>query len=243
MTKIYLKTSQKKINHKKIGRIAGVFLSLIGTSIMVYVFLPLILWQVFLSPVFASQNVAVPIPQTTLVTPGSLKQLLISQASALSGVDYSNATNWFPSYKGVSKSPFVSSYTLTIPKIGIYDAIVSTTNTDLGKNLVNLSGTSTPPNRGKTVIFGHSTLPYLFNPKDYHTIFANAHKLQVGDDLYVTVQNVKYHYQIFSITVVAPDDTSVLSQTIDDSYLTIITCTPPGTIFARLIINSRLQKL
>src|SRR5207245_4562774 len=81
-----------------------------------------------------------------------------------------------------------------------------------------------------TVIFGHSTLPQLYNPNDYKTIFAHVHQLQTGDEFLVNIANITYTYKIFSITVVKPDDTSSIEQMLDDSYLIIINFTSPVTI-------------
>ena len=93
------------------------------------------------------------------------------------------------------------------------------------------------------MIFGHSTLPQLFNAKDYKTIFANAYKLKNGDIIYATVKGVKYSYKIFKTIVVDPSDTSALEQDYDNSYLTLVTCTPPGTTWKRLVIKSRLERI
>jgi sortase A len=160
------------------------------------------------------------------------------------GQNLNDARNWFPTNSIKSNiTPSLSEYTISIPKINITNAVVSTTDVDLGKHLVNYQGTSLPPDKGNTVIFGHSTLPQLYNPKDYHTIFAYAHTLKVGDNILVNEDNVQYTYVINNITIVSPDDTSVLAQSYDDSYLTIVTCTPPGTTWKRLIIKSKLEKI
>ncbi len=132
---------------------------------------------------------------------------------------------------------------MSIPAIDIKDAIVSTNDYDLSKHLVNYQGTSTPPNLGNSVIFGHSTLPQLYDPTDYKTIFANVLKLKIGDDIFTNVNGVKYNYKIFNIYVVDANDTSIFTQTYDNSYITIVTCTPPGTVWKRLIIKARLEKI
>jgi len=108
---------------------------------------------------------------------------------------------------------------------------------------VNYGGTAIPPEKGNAVIFGHSTLPQLFNQKDYKTIFATLYKLTVGDVIQIKVAGVEYYYKIFSITVVDPSDTSVFEQNFSDSFLSLVTCTPPGTTWKRLIIKAKLEKI
>lgn len=236
----YQKSSRITIRH--IGRFLGLMLCLVGLGIVGYIFSPLLIWQLTLAPAFASEQISSPIPHQIIVNPANLAHLVTSSIANLA-TDYTDAQNWYPTYHGAIGSPRENSYFLTIPRLKISSAFVSATDTDLAHHLVNLSGTPIPPDKGNTVIFGHSTLPQLFNPTDYKTIFANLHTMQVGDNLEVTVNNITYTYKIFSILVVQPDDTSVLAQQYDDSYLTIITCTPPGTIWERLVLKARLQPL
>ena len=243
---------KKKQGHlRKIFRFFGLALCISGILFLLYFSLPLISWQLYLQPAFAAEELASPIPQTAILTPTSIKSLISATTSTLSGTDYNDASNWFPKVK-IAKNPAqstdqitsqVASYFLSVPALNIDNAVVSTVNSDLTQNLVNYDGTAIPPAKGNAVVFGHSTLPQLYNPKDYKTIFANILNLKVGDTFDVTVGGVQYVYKIFDIQVVDPTDTGVLAQTYDDSYLTVITCTPPGTVWKRLVIRSRLQKL
>jgi sortase A len=59
----------------------------------------------------------------------------------------------------------------------------------------------------------------------------------------VNVNNVTYKYRVENITVVDPNNTSILQQNFDDSYLTLVTCTPPGTIWKRLAVKARIEKI
>lgn len=237
MSKVYYKHDSAKI--KKLARITALGIFICGIITAGYVFLPIILYQILLAPAFAEQNVAAPIPKTTIVSPQNFATLLATADVPIIGKDYNNAQNWFPGYTFGNSHPKILSYTLSIPKIHIENAMVTTTDNDLSKHLVNIGGTAVPPDKGNAVIFGHSTLPWLFDPKNYHTIFANAHTLKVGDTIIVNVNNTAYNYTIFSTTVVSPDETSELAQSYDASYLTIVTCTPPGTTWKRLIIRAK----
>lgn len=236
-------TYGKSFLGKGLNRLAGIVLFCLGIFILAYISFPLISWQVYFVPVFASQQVVSPIPQNRIVSPTTIQSLFSEAANTLTGVDYTNAQNWFPGYKVELGKPAVESYTISIPKLSIRDAVVSTVNYDLDKHLVNYPGTGIPGENGNAVIFGHSTLPQLFNPKDYKKIFATAYSLAVGDEFSVTRSGVTYKYKIFSITVVDPSDTSVFSQNYDTSYVTLVTCTPPGTTWKRLIIKARLQAI
>jgi sortase A len=237
----YYYTKKKPWNIRRMLRFISLAVFGIGLLGMLYIFFPLISWQIYFVPVFAASEVASPIPKTTMVSSNTIGSLL---SNSISNVDYSDIHNWFPTYNtNLTTKPKVTSYTISIPKIKIKNAAVSTIDNDLDNHLINYGGTAIPPENGNAVIFGHSTLPQLFNPSNYKTIFATAHTLQVGDEIIVHVADIVYTYKIFSITVVDPSDTSVLAQNYDNAYLTIVTCTPPGTTWKRLIIRSRVEKI
>lgn len=227
MTNITYQKHQQNNIFINIARLTSIILILIGGSILFYILSPLISWQVYFSPVFAQQNLTIPIPKTTII----------------SASNYKNAQTWFPSYQAEKNKTDITEYHLSIPKLDITNAIVSTIDYNLSSHLVHYGDTNLPPQLGNAVIFGHSTLPQLFNPKDYTTIFANAYKLKIDDIIIITIDHVSYTYKIRTIRIVDPSDTSVFSQDIDNSYLTLVTCTPPGTTWKRLIIKGKLEKI
>lgn len=241
---IYTKKTKKK-NLRKIVRFFGLGVSVVSFFVGLYIFFPLISWELYLKPVFAGQAYASPIPKTTVITRQYIDSLLESTQNPFNGGDYSNVQNWFPSitYKGNQVTGQISSYSISIPKIAINNAYVSTLDTNVDIHLVHFPGTALPPNKGNAAVFGHSTLPQLYDPTNYKTIFAKAHTLAVDDMIDVAMNNTIYKYKIINISIVDADDTSYLTQEYDDSYLTIITCTPPGTTWKRLIIKSKLEKI
>lgn len=236
MSKHYYKKNDKN-NLKKYLRLTSGLLLITGISILIYVFFPIISWQIYFQPAFASQNIMPSIPRANIVDLAK---------NSIDTIDYTKAENWFKDFNPNSdKKDQIDtfSYTISIPKINIKEAIVSTVDTDLEKHLVNYQGTGIPGKNGNAVIFGHSTLPQLFNQKDYKTIFANVYKLKNEDNIYVMLNGVKYTYKIFKTIVVDPSDSSALVQDYDNSYLTLVTCTPPGTIWKRLVVKARLENL
>ena len=241
MGKYYYKKNEDKL--KRNLRLISIASIIVGISTISYVLFPIISWQIYFHPSFASQNITLSIPRANIVVAS-----LISQAkNSIDGTDYTRAENWFPEFNPTTASGQaqfdISSYAISIPSIKIENAQVSTIDTDLTRHLVNYQGTGIPGEFGNAVIFGHSTLPQLFNAKDYKTIFANAYKLKNTDLIYAFVKGVKYSYKIFKIRIVDPSDSSALEQDYDNSYLTLVTCTPPGTIWKRLVVKSRLEKI
>lgn len=231
--------------HFNLLRLFAILLVFLGLGIVFYVSFPLISWHIYFTPALAEVDVTAPIPKTTIVTRETVKTLVMAARETIGGTDYFDAQNWFPSHrqriKGITTKQ--AQYELHIPKLGITSAIVSTEDYDLSRHLVHYGGTSLPPDNGNAVIFGHSTLPQLFNPNDYTTIFANAYKLAINDEIIAIIDQISYRYKIKTILVVDPTDTTVFSQDFDSPYITLVTCTPPGTTWKRLIIRGKLEKI
>lgn len=240
----YYYTKTKRLSSKVLLRVLSILIFTCGLLIMLYIFFPLISWQLYFAPIFASNDFHSPIPKTTIVNNASIGSLL-SQASTTLTIDYLNAQNWFPNAfaKTSGLKPKVPSYTITIPKLKIKDALVSTIDNDLASHLVNYRGTAIPPENGNAVIFGHSTLPQLFDQNDYKTIFATVHNLRIGNDIIVTVDGIVYRYKVTDISIVDSTDTRIFEQNYHGTFLTLVTCTPPGTVWKRLIITSRLTTI
>ncbi len=160
------------------------------------------------------------------------------------GVDYTKASNWF--LGGAKSQDFTSSkilyYNLSIPKLKIQDATVAIGGEDLAKSLIQYPGTALPGKRGNAVIFGHSILPIFFNPKDYISIFSTLPTLKPGDEIDVSYDGVSYRYRVEEMFEVLPTDIQVLEQDESDSFLTLVTCVPPGDPRKpkRLIVRARV---
>ena len=137
----------------------------------------------------------------------------------------------------------VKEYELSIPKLNIKKAKVSVGGDDLTKSLIHYLPQSLPGEYGNVAIFGHSTLPQLYSSKDYKSIFTYLPSLEQGDVIKVKIGDIEYQYQVYDMFVVDPDEVSVLEQQKDGSYLTLITCVPPGTYISRLVVKAKLRLL
>ena len=100
-----------------------------------------------------------------------------------------------------------------------------------------------PGQYGTAVVFGHSTLPQFYSPTNYKAIFSLLPTLKAGDEILITYDGVQYRYVIYDMEVLEPTDLSVLEQQFDDSYLTLVTCVPPGTTWQRLDVKAKLSSL
>lgn len=219
---------------------------LTGIAILAWALWPIASFMLFTAPQFS--RVISPV-QDGLAATKTLSVLspIVSAASdgdsVENGPDYTNANIWFPASpqkKIVSK---VTAYTLSIPKLGIKDALVTISGDDLNKSLIHYGGTGLPGEYGTAVIFGHSVLPQFYNPTNYKTIFSTIPTLKTGDEIFVRYDGVEYRYVVYEMIVTEANDLTPLAQRFDDSYVTLITCVPPGTYWKRLNVRARLEKI
>jgi len=158
--------------------------------------------------------------------------------------DYTQLSNWFvstpPTDSTSLPSSSTTSYTLSIPSLKIKDAVVEIGSMDLKKSLIQYPQTALPGQPGNAVVFGHSVLPQFFNPKSYLTIFSTLYRLKPGDEILINFDGVSYRYLVDEMFEVQPTNLSVLEQRFDAKYLTVITCSPPGTYLRRLVVRARI---
>lgn len=160
--------------------------------------------------------------------------------------DFTQLNNWFidnpKDGQTVTTGNLATSiYTISIPKIKINNSLVYSDSMDLKKSLIQYPGTAVPGALGNPVIFGHSVLPQFFNPNSYLTTFSNLFKLNNGDEIFIDYDGIRYRYLVNDIFEVKPTDLSVLDQRFDDHYLTLVTCSPPGTYLRRLVVKALLS--
>lgn len=238
---VYVKQKENKAK-EYIKSFSYLFLT-IGAMLMFWSFYPILSFEIY-SRLFIQQSVLSPIPRSQLATS-------LQEANAVLGTydvfssnlrDFVEASVWFPSKPQVlvSDQMAVESYTLSIPKLNIFNAVVEVGSEDLSTSLIHYVPTSLPGEYGNVAIFGHSTLPQLFDVNDYKTIFTYLPSLENGDTVKITMLEDVYEYEVYDMFVVKPDQVSVLDQQYDDSYLTLITCVPPGTYWNRLVVKARL---
>lgn len=242
---VYLKKKRYSAKKKTVNFFSYVFL-FAGAMLLFWSFYPIISFTIY-SKLFLKNDINAPVSDNDTVS--SLKEAnsILGAFSIFSNNlrDYTQASIWFPASPQLNQLSqlTVKEYTLSIPKLNIKKARVVVGGEDLTKSLVHYLPQSLPGEYGNVAIFGHSTLPQLYNPKDYKTIFTYLSSLEKGDKIYVNVGEFEYQYEVTTLFIVKPKDISVLEQKKDDSYLTLITCEPPGTWLERLVITAKLIKI
>jgi sortase A len=244
----YVKASPPVLRPRRRVRGLSFILMSIGGGLLAWVIWPILSFSA-VSDVLFSQTIT-PIddePKTTknagLLSPVALAAGTAEAAASVEAVDFTNANAWYPTAPQRTITAKVNTYSLSIPKLKIADAMVIISGDDLETSLVHYGGTGLPGEFGTAVVFGHSTLPQFYSPKNYKSIFSLLPTLEIGDHVDVTYDGVKYTYEIFDMQVRDPSDLSVLEQKFDDSYITLVTCVPPGTYWKRLNVKARLTSL
>lgn len=240
----YLK-EDTSVRRKAINYVSYVTLT-IGSLLLFWSFYPILSFELY-SRLFMQRNLQTPVPKSNRVSALEEANSVLGSFNAFSSNlrDFTQANLWFPTKPQGSSAQNLSvkTYFLSIPKLNIKDAKVTVGGENLAKSLVHYLPQSLPGEYGNVVIFGHSTLPQLYNVKDYKTIFTYLPSLEKKDKVYITINGAEYVYEIFDMTVVNPDQVSVLEQKTDASYLTLITCVPPGTYWKRLVVKAKLTSL
>lgn len=218
------------MNKRKIVRVSAMVSAFSGIVIMASTIWPIIEYQLTSSRSY-----------TTLLSPLVLEK---DENNNPKISDYTKASNWFPEAKKSEDfaSSNISFYNLSIPKLKIDNAIVAIGGEDLSKALVQYPGTALPGKNGNAVIFGHSVLPIFYNPKNYMAIFSTLPTLKKGDDIFVSFDGVELSYKVEEMFEIYPSDIQILEQNNSDSFLTLVTCVPPGDPRnpKRLIVRARV---
>ncbi|MDO8570159.1 MAG: sortase [Candidatus Daviesbacteria bacterium] len=109
----------------------------------------------------------------------------------------------------------------------------------LGKGVAHAKGTVFPGQKGNIYLFSHS-VDAPWNIVRFNAIFYLLGKLEKGDRIIMFYQGRRYDYIVFDKAIVSPSDTHFLTDSYDESVLTLQTCDPPGTLLNRLVVRARL---
>lgn len=117
----------------------------------------------------------------------------------------------YDKYLGVLEIPRISL------KRGFYG--LSSPHNNIEENVTLVAGSKMPDvDKGNLILMAHSGDAYI-------SFFAFLHKLNIGSDIYVTYNKVKYHYKLVNKYDVLKDGTVSIVRNYDKTTLTLITCT------------------
>lgn len=140
-------------------------------------------------------------------------------------------------------------FQISIPKLEIENALVEVNAASLNPEeaLGHYKGSALPGEIGNSFIYGHSVLPWFYNPKNYKTIFSTLDQLDTGDVIYIEMPEGKLTYIVEGKESLKPTEVNPLKELkpkfLNESTITLMTCSPPGTKIKRLMIYATLQNL
>lgn len=172
------------------------------------------------------------------------------------GLVYKENTNFtFSELQNVSNSPSIirvvdtpKNFKLSIPKLNIFDALVTVDESTLdpADSIGHYKGTALPGEVGNSFLYGHSSLPFFYNPNDYKTIFTKVPTLKNEDKIYIKIGDKKLTYSVKLGRELKPTEVdpyaSYYPAGFNKSTITLMTCTPPGTKNYRYILVAELVR-
>lgn len=138
--------------------------------------------------------------------------------------------------------PVVNEFKLVVPKLGLESNI--SPNVDLQNESVyrqellstgvaHARGSYLPGQKGSVFLFAHST-DTIFNIAKFNAKFFSLGDLETGDEIQINYQGKEYHYKVSGKNIIDPNDVELIRNS--GNSLMLMTCTPPGTDWQRLII-------
>ncbi|QQG47767.1 MAG: sortase [Candidatus Woesebacteria bacterium] len=199
------------------------FFLIIGASLLIFVFYPIVKYE--LDPSIGLRSFISPVPQDIQ--------------------DLTKASNWFENNNknDFNENSKIVSYTISIPSLKIKNATVNVGGEDLSQSLIQYPGTALPGKTGNTVIFGHSVLPQFFDPKNYLSIFSTLPDIKSDSKITIDYDGVTYNFRVVDKFEVLPTDIDILNQDEGSSVISLVTCVPPGDPRRprRLIVRAKID--
>jgi len=180
---------------------------------------------------------------TQKYTTDEVTNTVLGKATGFSKFEFSEL-NSFDRENTTAVSNIPKYFYITIPKLNIKKAKVEIDAKTLDPNeaLGHYKGTALPGQVGTSFVYGHSVLPWFYNPQNYKTIFSKLDTLDIGDSFFVDYDNKIYVYKVESKTKVSPKKVNPLAEIkpkyLNESTMVLMTCSPPGTNLKRLLVSA-----
>ena len=183
-------------------------------------------------------------PFLTAIGTFALLLLAFKAPIIINQIKYATAPPEVISALPAAGSMIPSESSISIPKINVHAPLINVAGrneADVQKGLesgvIHYDSTPEPGQAGNAVFFGHSSNDW-WESGNFKFVFVLLDKLSTGDQFTIDYQSKRYTYEVSSTSVVEPNNLSVLAPTTEPT-VTIITCTPPGTSWKRLVVSSK----
>jgi len=157
----------------------------------------------------------------------------------ITAIDQSTSPN---SENSTPIEPLDPNFGIVIPKIAANAPVVANVDPydstvyqkQLAKGVAHAQGTGLPDEDKTMFLFAHSSGDILMAQR-YNSVFYLLNKLSQGDPIDIYYQDQPFRYQVTAVKTVAPESIDYLAN-VPDTDLILMTCTPPGTTWKRLLV-------
>lgn len=105
----------------------------------------------------------------------------------------------------------------------------------LTQGVAQARGTASPGEAGNVFLFAHSGVDF-YEAVRYNAQFYLLSKLVPGDEIDLFYHKQKFVYRVSEKKTVSPENVEYLTDDTKEKTLTLMTCTPAGTTFKRLLV-------
>lgn len=205
---------------KNKGRYLGIFLFLVGFTVLIINFFPII--SSYLNYYLNPPKNDIPIELTKERENITQK---ISNDTDVVLIDYD--------------------FGIYIPKIKANARVIPNVNPNIESEYTNAlydgvahaKGTSTPDRTGNVFLFAHSAVNF-YERRKFNIYFYLLGELEQNDPIYVSFNGDIYEYRVLETKIVNPNQIQYLKEYMDEDTLTVMTCWPAGSDFRRMIVTA-----
>lgn len=141
--------------------------------------------------------------------------------------------------------PVDTSFGIVIPKIGANAPVIANVNPydsnvyqrQLAKGVAHAQGTGLPTEDETMFLFAHSSGDVLMAQR-YNSVFYLLNKMEADDTITIYYEGEPINYRVTKTQEVAPNAVDYLAN-VPDTDLVLMTCTPPGTTWRRLLVMAQ----
>lgn len=142
--------------------------------------------------------------------------------------------------------PVDTEFGIMIPKIEANAPIVAEVDPydsqiyqrELAKGVAHAKGTGLPGDNKTMFLFAHASGDIAM-ARRYNSIFYLLNKMEPNDEITIYYRGAPYKYQVSQVKTVNPDAVDYLENK-SETDLILMTCTPPGTTWKRLLVLAKL---
>ena len=144
------------------------------------------------------------------------------------------------------QKPVDAEFGILVPKIEANAPIVMNVDPfddevyqrELAKGVAHAKGTGLPGEDQTMFLFAHASGDLLM-ARRYNSIFYLLNKMEPTDEIIIYYRGAPYTYQVSQVKTVNPDAVDYLENN-SEADLILMTCTPPGTTWKRLLVLAKL---